>query len=837
MAHASIWFQTGRRQLGRTMFTVLLSLAPATLTGGAWCQQVKSPPLTAGPLTAPLARYVPRQDLGLYLEFQGLDAHLAAWRGSAAYKILNETKLGALLEDLAGQGIELAQQSVAPEKQVKASTVIELVKHAARQGLAVGSWSMDTEKPGVVFVFRRGERPEVRRLLEDAAAANLGRRGPAEANRDLVQKSGRTLHPLDKEGVWWFEKGDLVLSNQPDVVLAVLDGKASSAVDHPRRVALLKARDDFQPVAAGFLDLNELPKMPLEAVRLGLGGLKQVEIQWGFQDGAIVSVLGVVAPQPRQGILALLDQPTFTLRSLPPLPAGLSGYTALSLDPLKTYDQIVSVMRNANPPGADQVLAMEQMIRERFGLDIRNDLLPSLGPKLAFYAQPAAAKTAPNPANAMLSQFNGMTLSVQIRDQAAMTRVFDPLMRTINILLQGQKARPNAEPLAFRKQSGRRPSYVLDLSQRGLNPQIAAMFKPTITLGKDQLVFAATTAAADAAINVSSAGPTRRWQAAGAFISLARRLPENLILLNVSDPRDTMPTLIESLPALVQQMNTLLASSVGAGAGRALRVEPTKVPRAAELKPMLFPASTALIVDRQGARFVVRESIPSISSPATSGVLVGLLLPAVQAAREAARRAQCVNNLKQVGLAMHNYASVHGAFPAPAITDKQGKALLSWRVAILPYLDQKGLYNKFKFDEPWDSPHNKPLLMEMPSTFLCPSRATVEPFTTTYQVFTGRGALFEEGKGTKVADVTDGTTNTIMAVEADRAVSWTKPDELPFDPAAPPSFFGAGSKHPGGFNVLFADGSVRFIKIAISALTFRALITRAGGEVVNQAVQ
>ena len=298
-----------------------------------------------------------------------------------------------------------------------------------------------------------------------------------------------------------------------------------------------------------------------------------------------------------------------------------------------------------------------------------------------------------------------------------------------------------------------------------------------------------------------------------------------------------MPTLIESLPALVQQMNTLLASSVGAGAGRALRVDPTKVPRAAELKPLLFPASTALIVDRQGARFVVRESIPSISSPATSGVLVGLLLPAVQAAREAARRAQCVNNLKQVGLAMHNYASVHGAFPAPAITDKQGKALLSWRVAILPYLDQKGLYNKFKLDEPWDSPHNKPLLMEMPSTFLCPSRAAVEPFTTTYQVFTGRGALFEEGKGTKVADVTDGTTNTIMAVEADRAVSWTKPDDLPFDPAAPPSLFGAASNHPGGFNVLFADGSVRFIKTSISVQTFRALITRAGGEVVNQAVQ
>ena len=209
----------------------------------------------------------------------------------------------------------------------------------------------------------------------------------------------------------------------------------------------------------------------------------------------------------------------------------------------------------------------------------------------------------------------------------------------------------------------------------------------------------------------------------------------------------------------------------------------------------------------------------------------------MQAAREAARRAQCVNNLKQIGLAMHNYASANDAFPAPANTGKQGKALLSWRVAILPYIEQQGLYNKFKLDEPWDSPHNIALLKEMPSLYICPSRAAGEPFTTTYQVFTGNGALFEDGKGAKIADVTDGLSTTIMAVEAREAVPWTKPDDLPFDPAAAPSLFGAASNHPGGFNVLFADGSVRFIKTSISMQTFRALITRAGGEVVNQAVQ
>jgi prepilin-type processing-associated H-X9-DG protein len=215
-------------------------------------------------------------------------------------------------------------------------------------------------------------------------------------------------------------------------------------------------------------------------------------------------------------------------------------------------------------------------------------------------------------------------------------------------------------------------------------------------------------------------------------------------------------------------------------------------------------------------------------------VLIGLLLPAVQSAREAARRAQCVNNLKQIALAMHNYHSTYETFPPPALTDKAGKPLLSWRVAILPYIEQLELYHKFKLDEPWDSPHNKALLKEMPPTYLCPSRRGGEPYTTTYRVFIGPGAMFEKGQATRIAMVTDGTSNTILVVEAKDAVPWTKPDaELPFDPQAQPSLFGAGSPHPGGFNANFADGSVRFLKNSINLNVFKALVTRNGGEVVG----
>ena len=155
------------------------------------------------------------------------------------------------------------------------------------------------------------------------------------------------------------------------------------------------------------------------------------------------------------------------------------------------------------------------------------------------------------------------------------------------------------------------------------------------------------------------------------------------------------------------------------------------------------------------------------------------------------------------------------------------------RVLLSAYIEQQELYDKFKQDEPWDSPHNKALLKEMPPVYRCPIRTNVEPFTTNYRVFVGNGALFQKDQDIGVADVTDGTSNTIMIVEAKEAVPWTKPDDLSFDPAAAPSLHGAGSPHPGGFNASMADGSVRFLKNTIDLNVFRALITRAGGEVIG----
>ena len=231
----------------------------------------------------------------------------------------------------------------------------------------------------------------------------------------------------------------------------------------------------------------------------------------------------------------------------------------------------------------------------------------------------------------------------------------------------------------------------------------------------------------------------------------------------------------------------------------------------------------------------IKWSVAGANGPAANvaviGILMSLLLPAVQAAREAARRNQSANNLKQLGLSLLNYESAYRQFPARAIFSKEGTPLLSWRVQMLPYLDEGALYKEFHLDEAWDSPHNLPLVARMPATFADPNDPA--PGKTHYVVPVGKGLMFDGDKGTRIADITDGTSKTILAVEADNAVIWTKPDDLDVDLDKP--FNGLGNLRPGGFPAVFGDDHTSFISDAMDPATLKALFTKAGGEVIDRA--
>jgi prepilin-type processing-associated H-X9-DG protein len=262
--------------------------------------------------------------------------------------------------------------------------------------------------------------------------------------------------------------------------------------------------------------------------------------------------------------------------------------------------------------------------------------------------------------------------------------------------------------------------------------------------------------------------------------------------------------------------------------------DPVEQAMAQYAKRMLDRFAQLLRPKREGDTLTLSVQGGQQSQIATIGILVALLLPAVQSAREAARRTQSANNLKQLALAMYNYHDTHQRFPARANFDAQGKPLLSWRVHLLPFLEQENLYRQFHLDEPWDSEHNRKLIPLMPSVYQNPS-APPEPGKAHYVGLVGKGTLFEGDKARRVSDIRDGTSNTLMFVEVDpdRAVVWTKPEDIDFNPERP--LEGLGKAHPGGFNAALCDGSVRFISQTIDRQAFVRLAEIADGQVVPMA--
>jgi hypothetical protein len=199
---------------------------------------------------------------------------------------------------------------------------------------------------------------------------------------------------------------------------------------------------------------------------------------------------------------------------------------------------------------------------------------------------------------------------------------------------------------------------------------------------------------------------------------------------------------------------------------------------------------------------------------------------------QALAKQKSINNLKQLALAMHIYNDTYGQFPLATVYSKDGKTpLYSWRVAILPFLDEDKLYKEFKLDEPWDSEHNKKLLDKMPKVYAPVAGKPKEKNTTHYQVLVGGGAIFEDKKKVRITDITDGTAFTAMIVEAEEPVPWSRPADLKYDPKKPLPKFGGLFKD--GFHAVFADAAVHCIKKDFDEQTMRAVITKSEGEVVE----
>ena len=239
---------------------------------------------------------------------------------------------------------------------------------------------------------------------------------------------------------------------------------------------------------------------------------------------------------------------------------------------------------------------------------------------------------------------------------------------------------------------------------------------------------------------------------------------------------------------------------------------------AARLKPEVREARVELKLEGEDAARWLRDSL--------NGPLA--------AARRSAARTNAMNNLRQIALAMHNYHDVYRKFPPAASRGKDGRPLLSWRVHVLPFLEQGPLYEKFKLDEPWDSAHNKTLIEKMPQVYAAPGHERLAATgKTVYVVPTGEKAVFSDKDGMSIAKITDGTSNTLMTIQvpASRAVIWTQPADWEYDVKNVLDRLVEDGEQ--GFLAGLCDGSVRFISRTIDPKTLLKLLQANDGQVID----
>jgi len=247
------------------------------------------------------------------------------------------------------------------------------------------------------------------------------------------------------------------------------------------------------------------------------------------------------------------------------------------------------------------------------------------------------------------------------------------------------------------------------------------------------------------------------------------------------------------------------------------------------------------LVHRPGAsaRAVILLTVGAVlAGGAAIGLVVAFLFPALGMARSFAHTHNCDSNLQRIGLALQAYELDHGTLPPAFIPGPNGKPMHSWRVLLLPYLDEDGLYSNYNFAEPWDSLANQQLTTRMPRVYACPADPDSHALgESNYMVVVGPETMFPGSKSRSTDSVLDDLASTILVVEVPiYGASWLKPEDLKIEQMQFSINGGLGkdmgSYHPDGAHTLMADGNVRFLSDLIPSDFLEGMTTADGGELI-----
>jgi len=795
----------------------------------------------------------------LFVSWDGEAAHREAWEKTAAYQAL----YGSGLVDVAQKMFA----SLVPQQANEQAELFRQVSEAVtKNGLSIAVTLPPAEGPAppwgvAVLPGGAGLEPRIAEAVRAIAQAQPGTSVQAEdrSGRNVTVVRFQQLPPAELG--WWTEGDHLVVAAGIGAVnnaIAVAEGRAGDVTDSRLWQAYRTGKQPFEAASIAWLDTAKLAKVlgpvpvPVNgrqgppvtigqmAQATGLDGLKAVVIRSGFDGEATVTDVRVETVENPKGLLSIGHQTSMTLAELPPLPQKLNGFGAASFDPAAFFDTVKSTVDEVvklGPPEAKRDLdETVGRVRETIGLNLKADLLEPLGHVMCVYNDSAQGPFG-----------LGLTVAFSVDDA-------DKLRTSLDTLLERAGRQFPPDQLSVRRTTKHgREIVTLEIAEAVANPSYVVTDKWLVVSIVPQAV---------ETFLLRTDGKLPAWKAEGDLAKALQGVPKEFTRVSVSDPRDTY-RLIGGLAPLVLPAVRRFAAEARPGGGEVnLAVAVADLPPAELIAQPLFPNVSVGYVENGVLVSRTRSSLPGLGfgdsggmGPATTAVAVALLLPAVQQAREAARRTQSSNNLKQIGLALHNYHDVYGSFPAGTIegSGEEPEDRRSWMVSILPFVEQAPLYQRFDQRQEWDSDANAQATATPLPIFLNPSDPEMQGDDGPLTHYVGLAGIGEDGptlpannpkagvfgydRTTGLRDITDGTSNTVAVSEATGKSTgpWAQGGKVTMRPLTQQPYIngpdGLGGYHTGGCQMLFADGSVRFISENVDPSVMEALTPLSGGEV------
>jgi hypothetical protein len=791
----------------------------------------------------------------LFIGHDGAATHKGAWEKTAAYEAMYDSGMMAVFDKLF---VFVGEQTGTQDNPEVTAAMKHLEDHGATFSVSMPA-AQGPPIPQVTIVLHKAAKydPILSGLVRNFGIFIGAQFEQSDVNERSVTSATIPNTPGIEVGIW-AEGEHLVIvagMNAVSAGVSVAAGEAPNLTTNSLWKKYNYDADGFEVTSVSWLDFESLRKMfgqmpvptsPGKNVNdvlqtLGLHNLDAVAYQYGYKEKTLWSETAIEVDGPRTGLLALTDQKPMTLEDLPPLPANTNGFKALRLDTSATWDTLVEVVKEGakfGPPQvAGQIEGVLANLPQMIGFDPKAELIDSLGDVVCMFADPDQG-------------FLGTSTGLMVKVDDA-----EKLKSTINKLLQMGEQASRGQFKVHRSDKHDRELVLFEFGE-----QVQA---GSLAIDDGWLIVGLMPQTVEAAL-LRLDGKLDTWKPTTAQAEAFAALPKSFTSITVGDPRVSWHALMKLAPILMSAGQIALKEERIIPRDTVLPITVADLPPAELIARPLFPNVTVTTSDENGVLFTSRKSLPGI--PIVGGIGEGnglvtvaigtaLLLPAIQQARQAARRSQSKNNLKQLALALHNYHEVNKGFPAGTHPNEKLKPekRLSWLASILPYADQGPLFKRVDFEESWDDDANEFAANIRIPTFMNPGRPVNPkgPGETHYVGIAGlgkdapmlpanhkRAGVFAINRKTRIRDMIDGTSNTMMVSEASGKLGpWIAGGESTIRPLTKKPYIngpdGIGGPYNGGVHVGLGDGSVRFISENIDPTIFERLSTMADGQVVG----